>query len=125
MKPYLQDLALDFFTTCLSNSITVDIQWIPTTENREADAISKMINYDDWGSTQVLFQYLNVIWGLHTIDRFAHNKNAKVSRFNSKFWCPALKAFINLMLFHQISQMKIIILLLQSILSLELLIILY
>ena len=48
MKSYLQDLALDLFTTCLSHRITVNIQWIPRTENREADAISKMINYDDW-----------------------------------------------------------------------------
>ena len=45
MKPCLQDLGLDLFTTCLSNHITVDIQWIPRTENREADVISKMINY--------------------------------------------------------------------------------
>ena len=50
MKPCLQNLALDF-TTCLSNRITVDILWIPRTENREADAISRIINYDD-------FQYL-------------------------------------------------------------------
>ena len=88
MKPYLQDLALDLFTSCLSNHITVDVQWIPRTENQEADAISKMIDYDDWETTQVLFQYLNDIWGPHTIDRFADNKNAKVSRFNSRFWCP-------------------------------------
>ena len=54
MKPHLQDLALDLFTICLSNRMTVDIQWIPRTENREADAISKMINYDDWESTLVL-----------------------------------------------------------------------
>ena len=42
---------------------------------------------------------LNVIWGPH------HNKNAKVSCFNSKFWCPSLKEFIiNSMLFHQIGR---------------------
>ena len=32
---------------CLSNRITVDIQSIPRQENREADAKSEMINYDD------------------------------------------------------------------------------
>ena len=57
MKPYLQDLALDLFTSCLSNRITVDIQWIPRTENQEADAISKRINYDDWETAQVLFHF--------------------------------------------------------------------
>ena len=34
-------------SACLSNRITVDIQSIPRQENREADAISKMINYDE------------------------------------------------------------------------------
>ena len=43
----------------MSNRITVDIQWFPRKENREVDAISKMTNYDDWESTQVLFQYLD------------------------------------------------------------------
>ena len=55
MKPYLQDLALDLFATCLSNRITVDIQWIPRTEYQEADGISKMINYDEWEYTQAFF----------------------------------------------------------------------
>ena len=32
---------------CVSNRITVDIQSIPRQENREADAVSKMINYND------------------------------------------------------------------------------
>ena len=88
MKPYLQNLALDLFTTCLTSRITVDIQWSPIIENQEADAVSKVINYDDWETTQALFQHLNVIWSPRTIDRFADNKNAKVSCFNSEFWCP-------------------------------------
>ena len=46
-----------------------------------------MIDYDDWETTQVLFQCLNVIWDPRTVDRFADNKNAKASRFNSRFWC--------------------------------------
>ena len=59
---------------CWSTRITVDIQSIPTQENREADAISKMINSDDYKSTQAVFRYLNVIWGPRTIDRFALTK---------------------------------------------------
>ena len=72
----------------MSNRITVDVQWIPRTENQEADAISKMIDRDNWETTQVLVQYFNDIWGPHTIERFADNKNAKVPRFNSRFWRP-------------------------------------
>ena len=69
----------------------MDVQWIPRTENQEADAISKMGSFPVIAIYQVLFQYLNDIWGPHTIDRFADNKNAKVSRFNSRFWCPGTK----------------------------------
>ena len=40
MKPHLKDPVLDLFTICLSNRITVDIQWILRTENREDYATS-------------------------------------------------------------------------------------
>ena len=47
MKPDLQDLALDLYIECFHNRITVDIEWIPRIMNKEADTISKVIDYDD------------------------------------------------------------------------------
>ena len=82
---------------------------------------------DDWETTQVLFQYLNVNWGPHTVDRFADNKNAKVSPFNSSFWRPGTEG-ADAFSFDWSNEnilMKIIILLLQSTLSLELFVMSY
>ena len=37
--------------------------------------------------TILLFlQGIDPIWGPHSIDRFANHLNAKLSRFNSRFW---------------------------------------
>ena len=52
------------------------------------NSLSKTSDYDDWITTEALFQKLNIIWGPFTIDRFADTKNIKTKRFNSKFYCP-------------------------------------
>ena len=87
MKPDLQDLAPDLYIECLRNRLTVDIEWIPRIMNKEADTISKVIDYDEWETTEFLFKELDRMWGTHTFDRFADNRNTKVKKFNSKFWC--------------------------------------
>ena len=43
--------------------------------NKEADTISKVIDYDDCETTKFLFKELDRMWGPHTFDRFADNKN--------------------------------------------------
>ena len=88
MKPDFQDLALDLYIECFRNRITVDIGWIPRIMNKEADTISKIIDYDDWETTEFLFKVLDRMWGPHTFDRLADSSNAKLKKFNSKFWCP-------------------------------------
>ena len=67
--------------------ISLQVQWIPREDNAEADALSREIDLDDWGVSQDFFNEIDRIWGPHTVDRFADNSNAKLSRFNSKFWC--------------------------------------
>ena len=39
-----------------------------------------------------LFQYLDQIWGPHTVDCFANEHNSQTSRFHSRFWCPGSEA---------------------------------
>ena len=34
----------------------------------------------------MFFNFMNELWGIYTIDRFANSTNAKLSRFNSLFW---------------------------------------
>ena len=38
------------------------------------------------------FEWLDRLWGPHTVDRFASKDNAKCIRFNSKFPCSTSKA---------------------------------
>ena len=56
--------------------------------NQIADHLSIFYDFDNWETTDTLFHYLNRLWGPFTLDRFADDKNAKLKKFNSKFWCP-------------------------------------
>ena len=86
--PALQDLAMDIFQTCLLNSVSNDMQWIPRDLNSAADDISKFIDHDDYTINDTVFNALDDLWGPHTCDRFACPDNAKVQCFNTRFYQP-------------------------------------
>ena len=52
----------------------------PRDLNSRADLISRLIDFDDYELNHVIFQGLDELWGLHTVDRFACNYNAKLPR---------------------------------------------
>jgi len=91
-KLHLQDLAIEIFKLCSERNISLDIVWIPRSDNTKADYISKIVDIDDWGTSREFFDFLDDMWGPHTVDRFASNLNKKVSRFNAKFWNPGVEA---------------------------------
>ena len=86
--PELQSIALSIFQKCMTNNISLDLQWIPRDLSYAADEISKIIDYDDYTINDEVFAFLDDTWGPHTIDRFACHYNRKVSRFNSKYFQP-------------------------------------
>ena len=88
MKIELQKIALLIFELCLRYSIFLDIAWVPRLLNTTADFYSKLFDYDDWEININIFKFLNNKWGPYTFDRFADNKNFKVSKFNSQYWTP-------------------------------------
>ena len=88
MKKELHDIALTIFKFCRSKNILIAVEWIPRSLNDKADCVSKIIDWDDWGVSQHFFNSLDVVWGRHTIDRFASFTNRKCVRFNTKFWTP-------------------------------------
>ena len=89
-KPKLHDLALEIEIHKISSTPNIDLNvcWIPREENKEADKLSKQVNYDDWFITKDLVKMLTNKWGKVTIDRFASHTNKKTQRFNSKYICP-------------------------------------
>ena len=81
MKFDLYMLAVNIFTFCINNQITLDIQWIPREQNTQADYISKLIDPDYWQITEALFDCLETLWGPHMVDCFANYYNHKLPRF--------------------------------------------
>ena len=47
-KEHLQDGALVIFELCFTHSIRLEMDWIPSSLNEYVDAISRIIDYDDW-----------------------------------------------------------------------------
>ena len=88
MKLELHSMAIAIFDICKRHSVNLEIEWIPRSQNEEADLLSREIDYDDWGVSQEFFSFMDNLWGPHSVDRFADHLNFKISNFNSKFWCP-------------------------------------
>ena len=90
-KPKLHDLALEIHKISSTHNIDLNVCWIPREENKEADRLSKQVDYDDWFITKDLVKMLTSKWGKVTIDRFGSHTNKKTQRFNSKYICPGSK----------------------------------
>ena len=91
-KSELQSIAVEIYSLCVKNNIVLNMQWVPRVLNEQADLISKLIDYDDWGVSDEFFSYMNSLWGPFQVDRFANNENNKLHRFNSVVWTPNCEA---------------------------------
>ena len=87
-KGHLQSEALSIFNICCSRGISIEMERIPRIQNDKADFLSCICDSDDWGLLWNTFQNIHLVWGPHSIDRFANYLNAKLPRFNSRFWNP-------------------------------------
>ena len=72
----LQQEALAIFSTSVANSIRIEPEWFPREENKLADYMSRIVDYDDWSLDHTIFKQLDNSWVLHTINRFASHYNA-------------------------------------------------
>ena len=57
MKLDLHGLAIKIFYFCTEHSIRLEMQWIPRTENENANYISRLVEFDDWQITHDLKSY--------------------------------------------------------------------
>ena len=95
-KADLHQLALLTFQICLKFHISLEVKWIPRELNARAYAMSKLTDQDDYTINEAIFQRIDLFWGPHSVDRFACSYNAKVPRFNTRFFqtgCAAVDAF--------------------------------
>ena len=86
--PALQRMALDIHRLCLLASVSIDMQWIPRDLNIIANDISKFVDLGDYSINDGVFYSLDELWGPHTCDRFACHYNAKLPKFNTRFYQP-------------------------------------
>ncbi|CAH3032505.1 unnamed protein product, partial [Porites lobata] len=63
----LHSIALDIFYFCRTYNITLIPQWVPRELNACADAISHIVDFDDWYTTPEFFAHLDRLWGPHTV----------------------------------------------------------
>jgi hypothetical protein len=88
----LQSLILTIFEFCAKNETeihTVCIPWIPRDQNTQTDYLSRIIDIDDWAISTEFFQFVDELWGPHSVDKFASSNNAKTKLFNSLYWNPS------------------------------------
>ena len=85
-KTVLQNIALDIFSTCLKYNVNIDMVWIPRSCNDKADYLSRIVDHDDWGISQTIFDIVEHLWGPHEVDWFASDHNFKLTVFYSRFW---------------------------------------
>ena len=88
----LQKVALDIHRHCLISGITINMQWIPRDLNVITDNISKLVDYDDYTINDSVFYALDKLWAPRTCDRFASHYNAKLQKFNTRYYQRVLLA---------------------------------
>ena len=91
-KPDLQAVALKVFALVVRYQIRLEPEWVPRELNEKADYLSRIVDYDYWFVNPSVFEELNVLWGPHTVDRFADFHNRQLPRFNSRCWNPGTEA---------------------------------
>ena len=91
-KSDIQSIALDLNDFCDRENIKICTEWIPREGNEQADYLSRCHDSDDWEISRSIFDYLDRIWGKHTMDRFASHFNSKCRKFNSRWWVPGTEA---------------------------------
>lgn len=64
MKPHLDGFSQAIARSAASLNMEFRAIWRPREQNVTADGISKIKDWDDWGISDELFQFLNVNGGL-------------------------------------------------------------
>ena len=95
-KTHIRSLALNIFNFNFEHNMHLEVSWVGREYNKEADKISKTVDFGDWYTTQSLANILEQPLGKISIDRFASDINRRSKRFNSRYLCPeaeGVKAF--------------------------------
>jgi len=85
--PYLSDLTKRIWSWCAERDLFIYASYIPSAQNFEADAESRVISVEtEWSLDQSYFDKIDANFGHFDIDLFATSNNAKCPCFVS--WFP-------------------------------------
>lgn len=85
----LSRIARAMWSLALKHNIQLKAQHLKGVLNVQADTLSRLSSQYEWCLHQKVYDYLNVLWGPHTIDRFATMATTKCIKYNSRFLDPA------------------------------------
>ena len=84
----LSRIARAIWSVALEHGITLKAQHLKGVLNVQADTLSRLSSKYEWSIQQNIYDYLNVLWGPHTLDRFATMATTKCEKYNSRFLDP-------------------------------------
>ena len=88
----LSDLAMAIWSLAYKEDIALSAKYLAGSENKQTDMLSRLNPKFEWTLHLRIFQWLDNLWGNHTVDRFATMLNAQLPRFNSRYYDPLAEA---------------------------------
>ena len=68
------------YRLCRELGMRLTVEWVSRDENTRADELSRLEDSNDYMLDPACFNYLDALWGPHTIDRFASLKTKQLER---------------------------------------------
>ncbi|GFO41465.1 reverse transcriptase/ribonuclease h/putative methyltransferase [Plakobranchus ocellatus] len=84
----LSEVATKMWSLALRHNITIKAKHLARHLNTVADGLSRIPGQYEWSMHPCLFQYLDAVWGPHSIDRFASMNTTLCPRYNSLYLDP-------------------------------------
>ena len=92
----LQQLAIHLLVVQIEHGFPLTFEWVPRDRNVRADYLSHVsaMQHHHYRLLREWFEYLDGLWGLHSIDRFATAENRQrlyapnTGRFRSHYFYP-------------------------------------
>ncbi len=84
----LSRIAGSIWSLALTHKIQLKAQHLKGSLNVQADTLSRLSSQYEWSLHQGVYDYLDTLWGPHTIDRFATMATSKCQKYNSRFLDP-------------------------------------
>ena len=82
----LTELAIKIWQQAEKLGLSITCRHLAGIANVTADRLSRSPDRHNWMLNPNLFQFLEELWGPHSVDRFATFQNRQVLRYNSRFW---------------------------------------